>query len=97
MDVKIANAPAHAFFNAQLPANAINSAFALQHEFPVTGCSLSKTITVSLSSHSALTAVQDFFVVDNLDVDIIMGKNWLEVCRGSTGAHHKTMFSYILI
>jgi len=36
---------------------------------------------VSLSSYSVFTAVQDLLVVDNLDMDIIMGNDWLEVCR----------------
>ena len=82
MNVTLAESSARAFFNIQLPANVMNRVYAIQHGHP-SDSSLSKTITVSLASHSAFTAVQDFFVVDDLNVDIVMGRGWLEVCSRS--------------
>jgi len=89
MDIVIASSdsPAHAFFNCQLPVNVMNRAYALRHGLSASSGQLSKTVTVRSSSYSAFTAVQDFFIVDNLNVNVIMGRGWSDVCTSNTGMY----------
>jgi len=89
MDVAIASSdsPAHTFFNYHLPVNIMNRAYALRHDLCDSSGQLSKAITVRLSSYSAFTVVQDLFIVDDLNADVILGRSWADVCASNTGMY----------
>ena len=75
MPILLRNTSVSAAFDARIPCNLLHEACPVLHNVDISSRKIEMSVTVS-SASEAITSVQSFIVVDNLQVDVLFGGEW---------------------